>query len=269
MSFETEHRAFANKQRSQIDGLCPDSEKNDGATFGQSLINFMTLATGSVKTALQKPANYKKNINHRRYLQKQLKICSRRKKRSTKAKTGPKAKKGASKQALGTASDVWFGQANCGDIFMASEGNLNQQFSANNNLFLPYEAAFNGVGSGYNIQNSVTNSTNFQNRFPWNNFTYAGQEQANLLAKQQIDNTSSAFFRDDSLPVMLDEEAEQFLTGEELTHVLDIKDLFVPERAHAENGSNDVLKFNSSCTFDENIYSGFQTVPSTSSILSW
>jgi hypothetical protein len=117
---------------------------------------------------------------------------------SAKAKTGPKSKKGASKQALGTASEVWFGQANCGEMFMASEGN--QQFSTSDNLFLK-----------------------------WNNFTYAGQEQANLLARQQIDNTSNAFFRDDSLPVMLDEEAEQFLTEEELTRVLDIKDLFVPE----------------------------------------
>jgi hypothetical protein len=86
---------------------------------------------------------------------------------------------------------------------MASEGNLTQQFSTSDKNFLK-----------------------------WNNFTYAGQEQANVLPKQQIDNTSSAFFRDDSLPVMLDEEAEQFLTElseAELTRVLDIKDLFVPE----------------------------------------
>jgi hypothetical protein len=29
MSLETEYRVFANKKRSQINGLCPDSEKNE------------------------------------------------------------------------------------------------------------------------------------------------------------------------------------------------------------------------------------------------
>jgi hypothetical protein len=266
MSLKKENRALTDKSRSQIDGFCPDSENYDGATFGQSLINFMTLATGSVKTALQKPANYKKNINHRRYLQKQLKICSRRKKRNTKAKTGPKTKKRANKQTLGTANDVWFGQTNCGGTSMSSEPNNNQEFSPNNNLFLPYETSFNGLGSGCIIQNSLTSSTNFQNGFSWSNFSYSGQEQTNVLAAQQMDNTS-AFFRDDSLPVMLDDDAEQFLTGEELTHVLDIKDLFVPERTQ-ENENNNVLIYES-CTVNENVYNGFQTVPSTTSILSW
>ena len=266
MSLRKENRALTDKSRSQVDGFCPDSENYDGATFGQSLINFMTLATGSVKTALQKPANYKKNINHRRYLQKQLKICSRRKKRNTKAKTGPKTKKRANKQTLATANDVWFDQANCGGTSMSSEPNNNQEFSTNNNLFLPYETSFNGLGSGCIIQNSLTSSTNIQNGFSWSNFSYSGQEQTNVLATQQMDNTSP-FFRDDSLPVMLDDDAEQFLTGEELTRVLDIKDLFVPERTQ-ENENNNVFIYES-CTVGENVYNGFQTVPSTTSILSW
>ena len=53
MNVRKETERLPNKTRSQIDGLLSDGEKNDGATFGQSLINFMTLATGSVKTALQ------------------------------------------------------------------------------------------------------------------------------------------------------------------------------------------------------------------------
>ena len=90
MSLEKENQALTTKNSSQKDAFCSDGEKSDGATFGQSLIKFMTLVTGSVKTALQKPANYKKKINYRRYLQKQLKTCTRRKKRSSKAKTGQK-----------------------------------------------------------------------------------------------------------------------------------------------------------------------------------
>ena len=266
MSVRNETGGLPNKTRSQIDGLSLDGEKNDGATFGQSLINFMTLATGSVKTALQKPANYKKNINHRRYLQKQLKICSRRKKRSTKAKTGPKNKKAVNKQALGTASDVWLRQANCGDIFVASEGNSFQEFPTNN-LFLPYETAFSTSASGYNMQNSLAQSANFQNGYTRSDLIYSEQEQGNFFTTQSMDN-GSAFFRDDSLPIMLDEEAEQFLTGEELTEVLDIKDLFVPGRTQ-ETENNSALMCESNCTFDGNLFSGFQTVPSTTSILGW
>ena len=251
---------------SQMDGLCSDGEKNDGATFGQSLINFMTLATGSVKTALQKPANYKKNINHRRYLQKQLKICSRRKKRSTKAKTGPKTKKTVNKQALATASDVWLRQANCGDIFVASERDSTQGFPTNS-FFLPYETSFNSFESCYGAQNILAQSANVQNGYPTNHFTYSGQEQTSFFTAQSMDNMST-FFRDDSLPITLDDETEQFLTGEELTEVLDIKDLFVPGRTQ-ENENNNELMYKSNCTFDGNLYSGFQTVPSTTSILSW
>ena len=48
------------------------SRKEDQSTAGSSLLNFMNLASGNVKTALEKPANFKRNINHRRYLQKRL-----------------------------------------------------------------------------------------------------------------------------------------------------------------------------------------------------
>ena len=54
MSLEKENQALTTKNSSQTDAFCSDGEKSDGATFGQSLIKFMTLATGSVKTALQK-----------------------------------------------------------------------------------------------------------------------------------------------------------------------------------------------------------------------
>ncbi|XP_028413201.1 uncharacterized protein LOC114536042 [Dendronephthya gigantea] len=263
MNFESGEEASGSTSHSQIaaEKVSESEVKNDGATLGLSLIKFMTLATGSVKTALQKPANYKKNINHRRYLQKQLKICPRRKKRSgTKAKTGPKVKTGASKQALGTATQGWYRQTNChGGLYMNT--NPNQGFATNNNIYLPREASGSEVGLGnaeYHSQEAFANSTNFQNGFIWN------QQQTDCFATQQIHSTSS--YRDDTMPFMLYEETEQFLTGEELTHALDINDLFVPERSQENN--EDVFKY-SSCTLDENMYNIFQTVPSTTSILSW
>ena len=239
-----------------------ESEKNDdGATFGQSLLHFMTLATGSVKTALQKPANYKKNINHRRYLQKQLKICTRRKKRSPKARTGGKSKKGGNMKTAQSSATQWFhaGQTNYGELCME-----NQEFSAYNHLVLPYEASFHSLPTKeYPYQHFSTHNLNIQNGC--HNLSYSGQEGTNVLAAQPPTDSNTTIFREDPLPDVLD--AEQFLTGEELTHALDIKDLFVPERALQENESNETLMY--PCTFDENMYNGFQTVPSTSSILSW
>ena len=241
----------------------------------------MTLATGRVKTALL-PANYKKNINRIRYLQKQLKICSRRKKRSTKAKTGPKT---VNKQALWTANDVWLRQANCGDIFVASEGNSSQEFPTNN-LFLPYETSFSTSASSCGIHNSLAQRANFQNGSARSDIIHSEQKQSvnqyimavpsSEMIRYQLCKTRKlssfnqgnfygcTFFRDHSLPVMLDDEVEQFLTGEELNQVLDIKDLFVPGRTQ-ETETNNALMCEFNCTFDGNLYSGIQTVPSTTS----
>ena len=147
---------------------------------------------------------------------------------------------------------------------MTPEANNHQHFSTSNNVFLPYDVPCNGLGNGYGFPNSLTNESNFQNGFmSWDSFAYPGQ---GVSATQQMDSTSASF-KDDTVPVLLHEDAEQFLTGEELTHVFDINDLFVPERAE-ENGNNETVLKYSSCTFDETVYNGFQTVPSTTSILS-
>ena len=95
---------------------------------------------------------------------------------------------------------------------------------------------------------SLAQSANFQNGYTRSDFIYSEQEQANFFTTQSMDN-GSAYFRDDSLPIMLDEEAEQFLTVDELTQVLDIKDLFVPGRTQETENSNALMcEFN--CTFD-------------------
>ena len=54
--------------------------------------------------------------------------------------------------------------------------------------------------------NSLTNDSNFQNGFmSWNSFAYSGKGAS---ATQLMDSTS-AFFKDDTVPVLLHEDAEQ------------------------------------------------------------
>lgn len=237
-----------------------DAEINDCTTLGQSLIKFMNLATGTVKTALQKPANYKKNINHRRYLQKQLKICTRRKKRGPKTKTGSKPKK-ASPESAGTlpVTDVWMGQENPRQM---------DTRTLQENTFLSYERSFQNVGVfssleyAYHDFSNLRNSTNRENGFFASNSAIPGQDIQDLSPHM---NNTTFLYTDELLPDVL-VEADNFLTGEELTRSLDIKDLFVPERIER---LDDINAFSYSPNDESYACNGFQTIPSTTDILSW
>ena len=77
------------------------------------------------------------------------------------------------------------------------------------------ETSFRTSASGYSMQNSLTQRANFQSGYARSDLIYSEQEQGNFFTTQSTDN-GSGFFRDDSLPIMLDLEAEQFLIGEEL-----------------------------------------------------
>lgn len=237
-------------------------ENSEETCFGQSLLKFMTLATGSVKTALQKPENYKKNINHRRYLQKQLKICPRRKRRNTKGTTAHKKK---NNNHIKAQQNLMFNKSN-NEVFPLSNGEQIPQ----NNMFVSHNTAQVLSPSTNEIQTYLANDIHSQ--YAWNSFACSPDygNQTDPVSPLTTLCTNS-FVRDDSFHGLINEESEQFLTGEELTQVLDIKDLFVPEKTlkgHEE--SDDVgLKTLSCRNFEENVFDGFQTVPTTMGILTW
>lgn len=241
-----------------------NEKKNDCTTPGQSLIKFMNLATGSVKTALQKPANYKKNINHRRYLQKQLKICTRRKKRAPKTKTASNLKNFSNGvPGFSTATtEIW----KCGQMY-GNQNFDNQIPPFQEKVFLPYETSFqsNGVLSMVECSfHDLSSAVNKESGF----FTpYSFIPSQDTTASSHMNNTGLAH-RDDLLPDIF-EEPENFMTGEELTRTLDIKDLFVPSQTvQFEESVEEIVTFPHS-SIDGTVCNEFQTIPSTSNILSW
>lgn len=213
--------------------------KEDQVTAGSSLLNFMNLASGNVKTALEKPANFKRNINHRRYLQKQLRNYGKRKpselimkkpKDVLKHKTNTLAgdrhgvsrnssrQEGTSKKLEKNSETV-----NC-DKPSLRERNLPPSFwqepvtedSTETYMFplYPHPARTGESEDPYNPA--------FETYFEgWNECV------AREIPAAELSPSAESV----GAPSVSSEEAvfDDFLTGEELTQSIDIKDLYVPE----------------------------------------
>lgn len=222
--------------------LCSDRlmRKDEQLGAGSSLLNFMNFASGNLKSALEKPANFKRNINHRRYLQKQLRNYSKRKNEvsqvrksggAPRTKTGTKANE--KNNLAKNISNAWRTEINSSEIIAdvkmekasaLRDRNLPSSFWQEPVMPTPLDEYGNFYGSLQQIQtrnpvNQGSHNTEYESFLE----SWEDCERRELSPKSShCDSVPSISSADESI-------SEEFLTGEELTRSIDIKDLYVPE----------------------------------------
>lgn len=221
----------------------------DTLSTGSLLLSFMTQASGNVKTALEKPANFKRNINHRRYLQKQLRNYSKKKgdtptkktSSSTKFKTthghaGKQSYKSQSVSYIKSLRDNWLGAEK--ERNALKERNLPASFWQE-----PIIPAFpQDMGSMYQYHQR-SDDYDHTNVGPNQEIeSYLNGWNSAVATYDTTPRTVVEFPTSDAIPSITPEDglSEEFMTGEELTRNLDIKDLYVPEMYSADKLLNDV-----------------------------
>lgn len=228
------------------------SARRDGAdalSTGSLLLSFMTQASGNVKTALEKPANFKRNINHRRYLQKQLRNYSKRKgdnstkKTSTtkfKSSQGHPGKQNYKSQNLSymkTLRDSRLGSEK--ERNALKERNLPASFWQE-----PIIPTFQQEMGMYQYQPRPEDYSHTSE--PNNDIEsyLSGWNNAVAAYDNTIRSTTEFSTADAAIPSIVTPQdgvlSEEFMTGEELTRNLDIKDLYVPEMYSADRLLSDV-----------------------------
>ena len=223
------------------------SRGEEQATAGSSLLNFMNLASGNVKSAMEKPANFKRNINHRRYLQKQLRNYAKRKNEISQKKpkdvlrqrgnthaserhgTSRTASRsdGGSKKSDRTSEVVRY------EKLSLRERNLPASFWQEPIIQEAAESYMYSLYPTFEARNGESEdhytSAVFEPYFEaWNE--YAPRE----IHSEELSQTGS-------VPSVSSEEAasDDFMTGEELTQNIDIKDLYVPELYITDRGAHE------------------------------
>ncbi|XP_031571819.1 protein FAM181A-like [Actinia tenebrosa] len=228
------------------------ARRDDPLSTGSLLLNFMNQASGNVKNALEKPANFKRNINHRRYLQKQLRNYSKRKGDNTQSKKSSPMKHKTAQQNGGGRQN--YKSQNIGYVkslqswsneMAAHKSNGEKERNALKERNLPasfwqepvmasFPQDFNN-GYSYHQYEARTGEECSQNPNEiqafldgWNGYEARGE----FSPESTVDSIPSISSEDASL--------EEFMTCEELTRNLDIKDLYVPEMYSADRLLNDV-----------------------------
>ncbi|XP_068672358.1 uncharacterized protein [Montipora foliosa] len=217
--------------------------KEEQVTAGSSLLTFMNLASGNVKNALEKPANFKRNINHRRYLQKQLRNFGKRKpsemilkkpkdvfKHKNNGLSGIKSgvsrnssrQEGNSKKSeknafVGSCENPSLRDRNLPPSFwqepFVKDVTETCMYPLYPGTFLPR------AEDSEDPYNPATFETYFEG---WSEFVVQPEVPTEVL---------SPCSESVGAPSLSSEEAifDDFMTGEELTQNIDIKDLYVPE----------------------------------------
>lgn len=215
---------------------------------GNSLLSFMTLATGSVKTAMEKPATFKRNINHRRYLQKQLRNYAKKKSDNPPKKglvSRMKNEKGNYKlqnvSILKSMQSSWKSDRPSKRseklTEVSSEVDNNQQGALQTfwqePVFADFTQPYVSSYSIHQMQPRGAMEESFQNP--------AFETLVENWSDYETQGYSSESSKSESVPSISSDDGscEEFMTGEELTRNIDIKDLYVPEMYSPEKVYSD------------------------------
>jgi hypothetical protein len=221
----------------------PESGTNSN---GHSLLSFMNLASNKVKTALEKPNTFKRNINHRRFLQKQFRAMVKSPEKS------PGGRRAIARENIDSINFNTrdYNRQSCPPPlshnfvqFDALDAPIPPNLAYETpNFYVPFARS-----EGYVQEQTL------QRQMQCNAFERGHIRKENHSCLYQSDCASS------SLPELIVEE--DFLTGEELTQAIELKDLFIPETDLTQyllNGKDTLAGFcNSDANIDNNLYRDF------------
>lgn len=192
IAFDSRLIMVANKK---IHDHTPEGNTSN-SKHGHSLLSFMNLASSKVKTALEKPNTFKRNINHRRFLQKQFRSMVKSPEKHHRKRP------------------------------MFSRENVDStSFDCNLRTFPP------PLGHNY-LQFDVLDTPNYSTPIRYDQTRYNVQRQIQTQSERgHITNVSDCMYQRQGSSSVPDFTLEEdFLTGEELTQAIELKDLFsIPE----------------------------------------
>lgn len=182
----------------------------------QSLLEFMDVASDAVKCALKKPTTFKRNINHRRYLQRQVKTVVRS--RRTPRKLNPCDLKEDVQDLVREAIN----ELRHSQCYVNALETFEHRGVAPQCISLP-QNNFHNPGR--------LNTTYRLTHLPAPTQQLYTSHLAQNTAGQSSDSRlyTPANFASECSTLRLNSEDECFMSGEELTHNIDINDLYIPE----------------------------------------
>lgn len=190
-------------------------DKTSQSAPGQSLLKFMDMASDAVKCALKKPTNFKRNINHRRYLQRQVKtfVKSRRSKNNCQRKV----------QSTDLREDVQ-------DLVREAIKELKYSHCyANADTVQSGRVTASPPPARTENQLDITSSKNMNTTYRLTHLPLEKPTMNNRHVFHSYPVHKEQFIQHPVTLPLSHAEEDPFMSGEELTNNIDINDLYIPE----------------------------------------
>ena len=202
----------------------------------QSLLEFMDVASDAVKCALKKPTTFKRNINHRRYLQKQVKTVVRS--RRNPRKINPcDLKEDVQDLVREAIKELKYSQ--CYTNALETLGHRGAT---------PSSQHMRSASPPQQIHNDFQSPRKPNPTYRLTHLPFSRPTPHQIYTHPPLDNanhrfeTCSALYpkfnpssEDAGFSLNPNAEDEYFMSGEELTNNIDINDLYIPELHEARS----------------------------------